>query len=164
MNVHGGNQGWFESQMLLSMLFINLFGGDCPEDIKRLESDSGLCKGILPLEKNLLGKKKCAVVGSRFRKGHKGCFASANSIRTYLETFHNEAEEENRESGKCYIPKVNNHLFGLNRLMPHLLGFMQLNRPVETATLDLDATIVESNKSEALYSYKKTKGYQPLNV
>jgi hypothetical protein len=166
VKVHEGDQGWFDSQLLLSMLLINLSGGDCPQDIERLESDSGLCKGVRTLESSLLGKVKYKALRHRrrFRKGRKRCFSSANSIRTYLESFHNDEGEVNREIGKCYIPESNEHLSGLYQLMPHFLRFMQLNHPVDVATLDIDATIVESNKCEALYSYKKFKGFQPFNV
>jgi len=34
----------------------------------------------------------------------------------------------------------------------------------KVATLDMDATLIESHKDEALYTYKKFPGYQPLNV
>jgi len=41
---------------------------------------------------------------------------------------------------------------------------MQKNRSVEVATLDMDATLVPSDKLEARMSYKGFTGYQPLNV
>ena len=44
-----------------------------------------------------------------------------------------------------------------------LLGFIQSHRPVAAATLDMDATLIETHKREALYCYKKFKAYQPLN-
>ena len=36
--------------------------------------------------------------------------------------------------------------------------------PSKTATLDMDATLVESGKQNALYCYKGFKFYQPLNT
>ena len=36
--------------------------------------------------------------------------------------------------------------------------------PIRTATLDMDATLVESDKRNALYCYKGFKSYQPLNT
>ena len=39
-----------------------------------------------------------------------------------------------------------------------LLRFVQSRSPCTEATLDMDATLVESQKQEALYSYKKYKG------
>jgi hypothetical protein len=39
VRVHGGEQGWLDGQILLSLILLNLAGGDCPEDIERLEND-----------------------------------------------------------------------------------------------------------------------------
>ena len=39
---------------------------------------------------------------------------------------------------------------------------MQSRSPHTEATLDMDATLVETRKQEALYSYKKHRAYQPL--
>ena len=36
--------------------------------------------------------------------------------------------------------------------------------PVAQATLDMDATLIETQKREALYCYKHFKAYQPLNT
>ena len=36
-----GGQGWLDIQMVLAVIFLNLSGGDCVEDIERLERDSG---------------------------------------------------------------------------------------------------------------------------
>jgi len=55
-------------------------------------------------------------------------------------------------------------LAGFGRINKDMLAFLQKNKPVHTATLDMDATIVESEKYEAQYCYKGFKGYQPLNV
>ena len=42
--------------------------------------------------------------------------------------------------------------------------FTQKKDGAEVATLDMDATLIETAKEEALYSYKGFKSYQPLNV
>ena len=177
VGVHQGDQGWLDSQILLHLLLLNLSGGDCPEDIERLESDKGLCKGIMQLEKRLLGVKSAREINRRFRgrKGRQRCFASPNALRTYMEKFHNEKGEEDRVWGEAYIPVSNEYLEGLSKLNAEFLSFMQLNsdsdsdsgeegRDTETATLDGDATLVASEKSEAMYCYKKYPGYQPLNI
>ena len=36
-----GGQGWLDIQMVLAVIFLNIAGGDCVEDLERLESDSG---------------------------------------------------------------------------------------------------------------------------
>ena len=43
-----------------------------------------------------------------------------------------------------------------------LVGFAQSRSPQTEATLDMDATLVETRKQEALPSYKKYRAYQPL--
>ena len=166
VQVHGGNQGWLDSQILSNLLLLNLSGGECPEDINRLEEDKGLCKSINYLEKNLLGKECQSKLDSRFRssKGRKRCFASANAIRNYMEAFHNEEAEALRVYGEGYIPESNHHLDGLYLLNSHFLKFMQKNNRNEIATIDGDAVLVESEKSEAFFTYKKFRGYQPLNM
>ena len=42
------------------------------------------------------------------------------------------------------------------------MGFVQSRSPQTEATLDMDATLVETRKHEALPSYKKYRAYQPL--
>jgi hypothetical protein len=41
---------------------------------------------------------------------------------------------------------------------------VQKNNPEKIATLDMDATLVETTKSEALFCYKGFRSYQPLNT
>ena len=41
---------------------------------------------------------------------------------------------------------------------------MQKRDPQKIATLDQDATLVETAKQDALFSYKGFKSYQPLNT
>ena len=164
VQVHGGDQGWLDGQILLSLILLNLAGGDCPEDIERLENDKGLCKAMMHLEKRLLGDGRHNRLSKRFRKGRGRCFPSPNAIRSYMERFHNEAGEARRKHGEAYIPDSTPDLEGLYRVTAGFSGFMQNNNPEEMATLDGDAVLVPSEKSEALYCYKKFKSYQPINI
>ncbi len=45
-----------------------------------------------------------------------------------------------------------------------LESIKNIQKPETVATLDMDATLVETNKKETSYCYKKVKTYQPLNV
>ena len=45
-----------------------------------------------------------------------------------------------------------------------LVGFVQNNRAERTATLDMDATLVETEKADALWCYKGYRAYQPINT
>ena len=45
-----------------------------------------------------------------------------------------------------------------------MVSFVQSRSPLREATLDMDATLVETHKQQALHSYKKYKAYQPLTT
>ena len=55
-------------------------------------------------------------------------------------------------------------LQGLIRVNRDLVASIQKHRPKTEATLDMDATLVETQKEDALFSYKGYKAYQPFNV
>jgi len=52
---------------------------------------------------------------------------------------------------------------GLWRVYQALLGFIGSHRPGSTATLDMDATLIETHKRDALPCYEGFKAYQPPN-
>ena len=45
-----------------------------------------------------------------------------------------------------------------------IVASIQQRNPSQTATLDIDATLVETHKRNALFSYEGCRAYQPLNV
>ena len=98
------------------------------------------------------------------RKEQHRSFPSPSATFRYLAAFHGPEQEELREMGKAFIPTSNIHLRGFLKVNKDFLSFVQRHNPEKTATLDMDATLVETNKSEALYSYKGFKSYQPLNT
>jgi hypothetical protein len=81
-----------------------------------------------------------------------------------LSEFHDESQERLRVDGKAFIPKANENLVGLRRVNAEFVGFVQSVNKRMVATLDLDAMLIETSKSSALYSYKHTQAYQPYNV
>jgi hypothetical protein len=81
-----------------------------------------------------------------------------------LWAFHDAEQEGLRQVGKAFIPAPNEHLRGFPRVNRNFLAFVQSNNPKTSATLDMDATLVETRKAEALYCYKGFKSYQPLNT
>jgi hypothetical protein len=40
-HLHIKHQGWTDRQTLLSLIMMNLAGGDCVEDLRKLEGDTG---------------------------------------------------------------------------------------------------------------------------
>src|SRR6266481_8615864 len=51
-----GGQGWFDIQMVLAVIFPNLSGGDCVDDIEKLEHDSGFSAILRAIEQDLLSR------------------------------------------------------------------------------------------------------------
>jgi len=158
------SQGWTDSQVVMSLILLNLSGGDCVEDINRLESDEGLCRIIKRAQKHGMTRKQRRAFSRRWRKGEQRTVPSPSAIFRYLSSFHNREQDELRESGKAFIPAANEHLRGFSKTNRDFLTFVQKQNRQRTATLDMDATLVETNKSEALYCYKGFKSYQPLNT
>jgi hypothetical protein len=81
-----------------------------------------------------------------------------------LSAFHDAGEEKQRVVGRAWIPRPNERLRGLGQVQGDFLGFVQSRRREAVATLDMDATLIETAKREALYCYQHYPAYQPLNV
>lgn len=160
-----GKQGWSDYCLLVSMILLNLCGGDCVNDINGLEGDAGLHRIFKNLDlKNAFGRHCQKLTRQQWPNGEKNTFPSPTSIFRYLDVFHNPLEEERRPQNKAFIPLPNANLLGLSGINKEMLEFLQLNNPEKVATIDMDATIIRSQKEQAQYSYKKCKGYQPLNA
>lgn len=157
-------QGWSDEQIMLTLILLNLIGGDCVDDVNRLESDEGLSLLFLKIETFGMKRQARRLYEKRWRKEKVRSFPSASAVHRFLNKFHHAAEEDKRIEGKALIPTHNVFLTKLLSINATLLNFAQLQTPCDTVTLDQDATLVETNKHEALYSYKKFKAYQPLNT
>lgn len=136
--------GYTEAQMVESFILLFAAGGDCFEDIEVLSADPGL--------KALVGLKR---------------FPSPEALRFFCYAFHDEEKIEKAKKDRppdtvAYIPEETQALQALSVLNTHVVGKVQRHSPSPVATLDLDATIIEANKKEALWTYESEKGYQPL--
>jgi len=159
-----GSQGWMDRHHILSLILLNVAGGDCVEDIGVLESDCGLCRVFRDAEKYDLSRAQRGELSKRFRKGRSRTFPSATRLYEYLNAFHNELEEVNRVKGKAFIPAKNAHLEGLGEVNKALLASVQRHAVQSEATLDIDATLQESGKRESLYCYEGYRAYQPITA
>jgi len=161
-----GKQGWTDSQILISLILLNLAGGDCVDDLKILESDEGFCEILRKVENDGLTRKIKRALERRWRKEKKRFVPSSSAVFRYLKKFHDPEQEELRKKSeiKAFIPASNKHLRKFEKVMKDLLTILNNIKFEKTATLDMDATLVETNKINALYSYKKFKAYQPLNT
>ena len=164
IKVRKSGQGWTDSQMVLSIVLLNLAGGDCVEDIKVLEADDGFCEVLKKAEMHGLKRKVRRKLLRRWRKERTRATPSPSAIFRYLEMFHDRDQDKYREAGKAFIPEANEHLKGFVAVNNDLVGFASLQNVQQTATLDMDATLVATNKTDSLFCYKGYRSYQPLGT
>jgi hypothetical protein len=164
LNARSETQGWSDSQVVASLILLNLSGGECVEDLNHLENDAGLCRILRKAQKHGMSKQQRRAFLGRWRKGQQRTIPSASAAFRYLSEFHDDDQEGLRKPGKAFIPSSNEYLKGFQKVNKDFLCFVQKQNPHKTATLDMDATLVETNKSEALYCYKGYKSYQPFNT
>ncbi|MFH1628234.1 MAG: IS1380 family transposase [Pseudomonadota bacterium] len=163
-HMHIKQQSWTDRQTMMSLIMLNLAGGDCVEDLRKLENDTGFCQVLRRLEQRGMKRRERRESDRRWRKERSRTVPSASSVFRYLSVFHDADQEKNRVEGKAFIPGPNEHLRGLVRVNGDMVGFLQSHHVHEVATLDQDAVLVETAKRDALFSYKGFKAYQPLNT
>lgn len=150
--------------MLTTLILLNLAGGDCVEDLEKLEGDEGFALMLHRVETYGMPRAERRQLERRWRKSTQRRLPSVSAMRRFLSSFHDPFEEAKREQGVAMIPKAKPALEGLHQVLQTLLGFIQSHSPQGVATLDMDATLIETGKREALFCYKGFRAYQPLNV
>lgn len=164
VKARSGDQGYTDVQIILPLILLNLAGGDCVADLERLADDPGFARIIERFELHHLSRPEKRRLKKRWRKAKKRVIPSASSVFRYLEGFCDPEKEVERGYGKAYIPQPTEALLGLRRVNADLLASTYARTPLEHLTLDLDATIKEVEKKDALLCYKGFPAYQPLNV
>ena len=164
VHVRESGQGWTDEQSVLSLMLLNVAGGDCVDDVRILEKDEGFCKVLGRVETKGLTRQQRRAIERRWRKEHHRSVPSPSALFRYLGAFHDPEEEKKREQGKAFIPAPNEPLQGLRKANRDFVASIQQRHPEKEATLDTDATLVETQKKEALFSYQGYKAYQPFNV
>ncbi len=137
-------RGYDEATLVESFVILNAAGGECVEDFERLRQDPGLAGMI----------------------GH--AVPSPRAALEFLQAFHQEEKiaeaQQRRLPGEiAYIPEETAPLAGLGRVNRHLVQRCGERAPDQRlATVDQDATIIESHKQQALTTYEGVRGYQPM--
>ena len=137
-------RGYDEATYVESLVVLNAVGGECVEDLERLREDVALSQLL----------------------GHD--FPSPRATLEFLYQFHDEQKMEEAKGRRApeeiaYIPEESAPLQGLgrvNRSLVQELGSRCAEQGI--ATVDQDATIIESRKQEALRTYEGERGYQPM--
>jgi len=137
-------RGLDEASYVESFVVLNAAGGDCLEDFDHLRVDSGLAELI----------------------GHE--LPSPEAARKFLYQFHDEtkvaeAQQQELALGRVsYIPQESEPLAGLGMVNREVVQEFGRRTQDKIATIDLDATIIESWKREAQRTYQGITGYQPM--
>lgn len=160
----GSTQGWSDHQIVMALVLLNLAGGDCVADIETLEADKGICLLMRKVEHYGLPRKERRKLDRRWRKERSRTFPSPSPVFRYLSKFHDQDQEAKRQPHKAFIPKSNENLKSLGKVNQDFIAFVQRCSPQTQATLDMDATLVTSQKEQTLWCYQHYKAYQPFNI
>jgi len=160
----GRKQGWTDSQIVMSLVLLNVAGGDCVDDLRILEKDVGFTRVLRRVEMHGLHRQERRKQERRWRKERKRAVPSPSVVFRYLAAFDNPAEEVKRTAGRAFIPAPNKHLQALGQVNGDLLRFVERKSLQREATLDQDASLIATHKAEALYGYLGDKTYQPMTT
>lgn len=151
LHVRTDTQGWSDAQCIITILLLNLVGGQCVDDVHLLENDQGLCRLMHDLEeREFLRASRISNFG-RWRKPKVRVFPSPTVIFDFLKHFHDASDQHDRSAGFAYIPKKHPQLVGLQAVLKDLLAFEQTCHPEAVATLDQDATLDQTFKRSAFF-------------
>lgn len=157
-------QGWTDTQIVMSLVLLNIAGGDCVDDLRILEKDEGLAKVLHRVGFSGHPRQERREQERRWRKERKRAIPSPSVVLRYLAAFANPIEEAKRVMGQAFIPAANEHLQAIRQVNPDLLRFAQRKSPQTEATLEQDASVVETYKRDSLFSYQGSQSFQPLST
>ena len=154
---------WKPSTIVTSLLLLNLAGGDSVDDLQRIGADPGMSRLLEKFHE--VGLSVPALRKHRELKGRQaaGSVPAASTVFRFLKQDGSAGLEE-RGQGKAYIPPTGQTAEQLCACNKHLISALCANRAYDSITLDIDATLVETYKRDALYGYKGFSSYQPMNV
>lgn len=156
--------GWQHAEHVAALLALNLTGGDCVDDLEKLEGDPGISLYMGQIARAL------GIENRRFRRGGDRDIPSLTSVREWLDEFHNAEEDGKRGYGEAFVPEANEALAGLRGVNREFAAdsfrlYERSGRPAVTrATLEIDATYMETQKQNALRCYKEFEAYSGLTV
>jgi hypothetical protein len=146
LNLRKRQRGFSEGQLIESIALLQAVGGECPEDMRLIKGDECLERGL----------------------GYE--LPSVTAAREFLERFHDRELEKlrpDRETQKSFIFPASGPVAALQEVQSGLVRrvaklYEKHGQPQRIATVDQDATIIESHKQAAYYHYDEGRGYQPM--
>ncbi len=139
-------RGFTEAQLIESVVLLQAVGGECPEDMRLLNEDDCLARGL----------------------GYTP--PKPTAVREFLERFHDRALERLRPARavqKSFIFPSSGAISALQEVQSGCVRriaklYEKQGQPQRIATIDQDATIIESHKQAAYCHYDEGRGYQPM--
>lgn len=139
-------RGFSEAQIIESLVMLQVAGGECPEDMGLLAQDACLERGL----------------------GYAP--PKATAAREFLERFHDKELEKlrpARSEQKSFIFPASGPVAALQAVQAGCVRriaqlYEEHGQGQKIATIDQDATIIESHKRAALFHYEGGRGYQPM--
>jgi hypothetical protein len=134
-------KGLRPGELVEAFIVLSALGGECLDDFDSLRRDRGLAA--------LLGYD----------------LPAASTARQRLDQFHDPEAVAGRPEQGSFIPAESAGLAGLRAVVEHSVRtYCSAVKPGPSATLDVDAHLVEASKQSALRTYEGFRGYQPLLV
>ena len=138
-------RGFSEAQLVEAICLLQAVGGECPEDMRLMIGDPCLERGL----------------------GYE--LPSVTAVREFLERFHDKELEKRRPpraTQKSFIFPSSPPISALQEVQSGLVRriaklYEQQGQGQRIATVDQDATIIESHKKAAYCHYEDGRGYQP---
>ena len=132
-------KGYKDSDHILSMVTMQVLGGNAIDDLATL-------------------KQNLEVNASPFK------IPSPTAARAFMSHFHNEEEAKKQKQGQSYIPQMNEHLSGFDAIHAQVFHQAYEFMPLESITLDQDATFIFTSNKDALRNYQGEKAYEAFNT
>jgi hypothetical protein len=79
---------------------------------------------------------------------------SVSATRYYMLKFHNYEGDWERGMGRNFIPEDNEYLSGFARIHEHVFNEAHKLNPLESITLDQDATLISTGRREACFKFQ----------
>ena len=135
-------RGLSDEELAESFCLLLGMGGESLDDFEQARKEIGLAQLI----------------------GHE--FPSPTRAKQFLYDFHDAQQQREATKERALIPGLvrpeNVPLEGLHEAIRSTVIASQVADPATSATVDIDASIIESRKEEATWTYEGTTGYQPV--
>jgi len=135
----GGCIKYIDSSYIESLVTMQILGGEAVDDMKIIRED---------------------VIISKMLGGIPG----KSSIHNFFKNFIDKKEEEKRGQGQAFVPEINEHLKGFDKVTQHLLKHAPHIKDMSTVTLDQDDTFIPTEVTGSLYNYKSERSFEAFTT